>query len=76
MDAGVIPEYPRKAQSAVAGALPWDWCGTAAVDGTTGLWLEAPLGSRYTRITAASVSLRIKTTATGANGDWLTATLS
>lgn len=76
MDAGVIPEYPRKAQSAVAGALPWDWCGTAAVDGTTGLWLEAPLGSRYTRIAAGNVSCRIKTAVVGVSGDWLTVGLS
>lgn len=70
---GHIPLYPEVRETAIF-RLPWVWCGNTAVDGTVYPWLNAPLGSQYTRITAGSVTLRIKTTTNGVNGDWLTVT--
>lgn len=53
------------------GALaPWLWYGTATLDGTTGAWKEAPLGSLYICITASSVALYYKTSATAATASW------
>jgi hypothetical protein len=75
MDAGCIPEYPRKAQSGII-ELPWEWCGSAAVDGAVGDWAAAPLGSRYTRIAAGNVVLYLKTARTAATGDWHSVTTS
>lgn len=75
MDAGLIPEFPRKTQSATL-ALPWVWCGTAAVDGTVGDWAAAPLGSEYTRVTAGSVVLYIKTVVSSQTSDWHSVTTS
>lgn len=74
--AGMIPEYPRKIQSAVVGALPWCWCGDAAVNGAVGDWATAPLGSEYTRVHAGSVVKYIKTASTSATGDWHSVTTS
>lgn len=72
---GHIPLIPEKREGALF-RCPWVWCGNVAVDGTTGDWLAAPLGSQYTRITGGSVSLRYKATANGNSGDWLTVTAS
>ena len=69
MDAGCIPEFPRKAQSATI-ELPWEWCGDAAVDGAAGDWTAAPLGSRYTRVHAAAVVMYLKTARTANTTDW------
>lgn len=71
----MIPLYPEKVESAIF-RLPWVWCGNVAVAGDTTPWKDAPLGSQYTRITAGSVSLRIKTAANSADADWQTVTVS
>lgn len=70
---GHIPLYPERKEGAIF-RLPWVWCGNVAVDGTVEPWAVAPLGSQYTRITAGSVTLRIKATDTSATADWLTVT--
>ena len=72
---GHIPLNPETRETALF-RLPWVWCGNVAVDGTVYPWLNAPLGSQYTRITASNVSLRIKTAAAGVSGDWLAVTAS
>lgn len=75
MDAGLIPDQPRRQQSAFI-ALPYDWCGTATLDGTIEPWSVAPLGSRYTLVTAGSVTLYVKKVSSSATSDWKTVTTS
>jgi hypothetical protein len=42
----------------------------AALDGTTGPWKQAPMGSMYMRITASNVTMYVKIAAAGATADW------
>lgn len=69
---GLVPWYPTEQHDIILGNAPWDWAGTADRDGTAQLFIDAPLGSRYTRVTGSgTVDMYVKTANTNnTNSDW------
>ncbi len=64
-----IPLHPEFYQGAIF-ANPVKWFGNVAPAGASDPWVRAPLGSEYTRITAASVALYVKKENNAADADW------
>lgn len=65
-----IPLYPATAHSSLF-PLPQKWAGNVAVNGAVAPWSTAPLGSEYTRFTAGSVAIWVKTAGNAATADWV-----
>jgi hypothetical protein len=70
-----IPLHPEFFETAIF-RCPVKWFGNVAPDGDALPWMQAPLGSEYTRITAASVNLYVKKEANSADADWKAVTTS
>lgn len=64
-----IPLHPAFVEGAIF-RHPVKWFGNVAPDGDAHPWMQAPLGSEYTRITAGSVALYVKKEANSADADW------
>lgn len=74
---GYVPWGPAQHHT-LDGEAPWDWSGTAALDGTATLFKDAPLGSRYAAVVGSgTVTQYIKTANTNnTSADWGTVTLT
>ncbi len=49
---------------------PWEWYGEVAVDGSDGPWYDAPIGSKYRRISGSLLREYVKHADNGTNADW------
>ena len=66
----VIPASVYEAHASIDGKLPWKWYGLSAVDGTTGDWANAQVGSEYTYNNSGVITKYIKTANAQATADW------